>query len=189
MKRILTISISTLVVVTVGIALLSQSPRPALADSNSEKIERGGYLVHAMGCADCHTPLKMGANGPEPDMSMMLAGHPESLPVTTAPKLDEPWMGAMTATMTAWAGPWGISYSSNLTPDPETGLGKWTEKEFVATVMTSRHRGKGRHLLPPMPTQVLQHLTEDDLSAVYVYLQSIPAVHNKVPEPKGPAGE
>jgi hypothetical protein len=153
-----------------------------------QRVERGGYLVDIMGCADCHTPQKMGPNGPERDLSMRLAGHPARMDASTPPQLEAPWMAATTSTMTAWAGPWGISYSSNLTPDPETGLGKWTEKEFVAAVRTGRHRGKGRPILPPMPMEVLQHLTDEDLSAVFAYLQSIPAVNNPVPAPQAPPG-
>ena len=58
-------------------------------------------------------------------------------------------MGA--ATNTAFAGPWGVSFTANLTPDKETGLGKWTEEMFIATMRTGRHQGKGRPMLPPMP--------------------------------------
>ncbi len=81
-----------------------------------------------MGCGDCHTPWKMGANGPEPDMTRMLSGHPESMVLPPAPAPSGPWMASLAATMTAWSGPWGVSYTANLTPDPETGLGKWTEQ-------------------------------------------------------------
>ena len=44
--------------------------------SNDGAVARGEYLVHAMGCTDCHTPWKMGPNGPEPDMTRALSGHP-----------------------------------------------------------------------------------------------------------------
>jgi len=186
MKRLLTVSASAIALAVLGFAALSQAPRPADASGSDKSavVERGRYLVTIMGCADCHTPLKMGANGPEPDMSMMLAGHPEKLDASQAPALQQPWMAAMTSTMTGFAGPWGISYAANLTPDKETGLGQWTEEEFVAMANSMRHRGRGRPILPPMPVQVLQHLTPEDLHAMYSYLQSIPAIHNKVPDPK-----
>jgi hypothetical protein len=52
----------------------------AAADSTAmQRVERGRYLVTAIGCNDCHTPLKMTARGPEPDMARMLSGHPSSL--------------------------------------------------------------------------------------------------------------
>ena len=59
------------------------------------------------------------------------------------------------ATNTAFAGPWGVSFTANLTPDKETGLGKWTEEMFIATMRTGRHQGKGRPILPPMPVQMI----------------------------------
>ncbi len=95
---------------------------PAVAQmSEEEMIARGEYLVATSGCNDCHTPWKMGANGPEPDMELMLSGHPESLPVTEVPEFSEPWVALTYATNTAIAGPWGVSFTANLTPDPETG--------------------------------------------------------------------
>ncbi len=90
-------------------------------------VARGHYLVTIAGCNDCHTPLKMGPAGPEPDMDRMLSGHPQSLAMPAPPKLpDGPWLVTAAATNTAWSGPWGVSFTANLTPDPETGLGRWT---------------------------------------------------------------
>jgi mono/diheme cytochrome c family protein len=93
----------------------------------------------------------------------------------------------MAATNTAWAGPWGVSFTANLTPDADTGLGKWTLRNFVETIRTGRHMGRGREVLPPMPIQVYRNLTDADLAAVFAYLQSIPAIRNRVPEPLPPA--
>src|SRR5215831_2345188 len=87
---------------------------------------RGEYLVNLGGCHHCHTPLKMGPKGPEPDMSRMLSGHPAAMVLPPAPKMSSPWTWASVATNTAFAGPWGLSYAINLTPDA-TGLGNWTE--------------------------------------------------------------
>src|SRR5689334_19376396 len=57
-----------------------------------DPIARGKHLVTIMGCADCHTPLKLGANGPEPDMSRWLSGHPEALAMPPAPAMPPgPW--------------------------------------------------------------------------------------------------
>ena len=55
----------------------------------------------------------------------------------------------------AWVGPWGISYSSNLTPDNETGIGGLSEEMFIKTLREGKFMGVGRPLLPPMPWQVM----------------------------------
>jgi hypothetical protein len=147
------------------------------------KIRRGEYLVRIGGCNDCHTPLKMGPNGPEPDMSRALSGHPESLQMPPAPKLGNgPWVWAAAGTNTAFAGPWGVSYTANLTPDRLTGIGIWDEAMFRKTLRTGRHWGVSRPILPPMPWQNIGSATDEDLSAIYAYLRSIKPVHNQVPE-------
>ena len=103
---------------------------PALAQAAPGDNARGKYLVDTSGCIDCHTPWKMGAKGPEPDLSRHLSGHPEALKMPPAPVLPEgPWLVTSAATNTAFAGPWGVSFTANLTPDPDTGLGQWTPRE------------------------------------------------------------
>lgn len=159
------------------------------APERNDRVERGRYLVNAGGCHDCHTPLKMGANGPEPDMSRMLSGHPESLVMPPVPALPPgPWMMVSAATNTAHAGPWGVSFTANLTPDAETGLGRWSQKDFIDTIRTGRHMGKGRPVLPPMPVPAYNHFTDADLGAIYAYLRTVPVLKNHVPEPLPPAG-
>jgi mono/diheme cytochrome c family protein len=166
--------------------LMIDGASPAFADNG--KIARGKYLVTIGACNDCHTPWKMGAEGPEPDMSRMLSGHPEKMALPPAPKAQGPWIVSVAATNTAWSGPWGVSYTANLTPDRETGLGKWTERNFTETIRTGRHMGRGRPVLPPMPIMMYKNFTDEDLSAIYAYLQSIPAIANRVPDPLAPAG-
>ena len=156
---------------------------PVRAD---DKLARGKYLVTVAGCNDCHTPWKVGAQGPEPDMSRMLSGHPEGMVLPAAPKPVGPWLVAAAATNTAWSGPWGVSYTANLTPDRDTGLGKWTLRNFDETIRTGRHMGRGRPILPPMPIPMYKHFTDADLEAIYTYLQSIPAIKNRVPDPLPP---
>lgn len=164
-------------------AVSAGGPAPA----GATKVERGAYLVRTMGCNDCHTPWKMGPTGPEPDMTRALTGHPQELVMPPAPKLPEgPWQWVGAATNTAFAGPWGVSFTANLTPDPETGLGKWTEEIFIATMKTGRHEGKGRPLLPPMPFPVVASLTDEDIRALFAYLQSLTPVRNRVPAPIDP---
>ena len=152
--------------------------------AESSAVARGKYLVTIGGCNDCHTPLKMGPKGPEPDMSRMLTGHPEGFVLPAPPKLapDAPWNWAGAATATAFAGPWGISYAINLTPDQNTGIGIWTEEMFVQAMRTGRHMGQSRPILPPMPWQNVAQMTDQDLKAVFAFLRSLPPVKNRVPD-------
>jgi mono/diheme cytochrome c family protein len=161
---------------------------PASTTPRAEpSIARGEYLVNTMGCHDCHTPLAMGPNGPAPDMTRALTGHPEGMVMPPAPKLPPgPWLWMGAATNTAFAGPWGVSFTANLTPDKETGLGQWTVDQFIATMKTGRHLGKGRPVLPPMPWSVVGKLTDEDIRSLFAYLQSLTPVRNKVPAPVEP---
>jgi mono/diheme cytochrome c family protein len=153
----------------------------------SSDVHRGEYLVKGGGCNDCHTPMKLGPTGPEPDTTVMLAGHPEALVMPPAPALPAgPWLGVFSATNTAWAGPWGVCFTANITPDPDTGIGTWTEQTFLAAIRTGRHMGKGRPILPPMPYQAMSQLTDADLKAIFAYLHSVPSIRNAVPGPVAP---
>lgn len=164
--------------------LATAAPKP----SAPVAVQRGEYLVKGGGCGDCHTPMKLGPAGPEPDMTRMMSGHPEALVMPPAPRLPEgPWMGIFSATMTAWAGPWGVSYSANLTPDRATGMGDWTVQQFLDAIRTGRHLGKGREILPPMPIPAIRNLNDADLKAMFAYLQTVPAIANRIPEPIPPA--
>jgi mono/diheme cytochrome c family protein len=167
-----------------GAEQLKAPPTPAGLTAQQIRVK---YLVDIMGCHDCHTPMKMGPKGPEWDLDRALSGHPENLAMPAAPALPPgPWIGVAAATFTAWSGPWGTSFTANLTPDKETGLGDWTEEMFIATMKTGRHQGKGRPLLPPMPYFNLQKLTDEDIKSVFAYLQSLTPIHNKVPAPIDP---
>lgn len=164
-------------------------PTPPAAPVQSP-VERGKYLVETHVCNDCHTPWKMGANGPEPDMTRMLSGHPEGMKMPPPPKLplNSPWAGFMGAvTNTAWAGPWGVSYTANLTPDA-SGMAAWTEDMFIKALRTGKHMGTSRPILPPMPWPFIGKMTDDDLKAMFAYLKSIPPIVNHVPDPILPKG-
>lgn len=153
----------------------------------TDRVARGEFLVHMGGCDDCHTTKKMGPNGPELDMSLRLAGHPQAMVMPPAPQLPPgPWVATVAGTLTAWSGLWGVSFTANLTPDPETGLGKWTEEEFLAALQSGRHQGRGRQILPPMPWQNYSTLAEEDLRAIWAYLRTVPPVKNRVPDPIAP---
>jgi mono/diheme cytochrome c family protein len=155
----------------------------AKSSATGGAVARGKYLVEIAGCHDCHTPQKMGANGPEPDTSRMLAGHPADRTLPPPPAPSGPWIVSSIDSNTAFAGPWGISYTRNLTPDKDTGLGAWTEQQFVETIRNGRHQGRGRQILPPMPWPVYRNMTDADLKAIFAYLKTIPAQSNKVPDP------
>lgn len=159
------------------------------APDTAALVARGRYLVEAVGCHDCHTPMAMGPAGPEHDMARALSGHPEALVLPPSPVLaDGPWLAVVSASMTAWSGPWGVSYTANLTPDEDTGLGLWTFENFRDTIRTGRHLGRGREILPPMPIAAFRNFSDQDLEAIYRYLRTIPPVRNRVPEPLPPPG-
>lgn len=155
---------------------------PCFASERSPQVKQGEHLVLILGCHDCHTPLQIGPKGPELDMTRMLSGHPEKIILPPPPPLTEAWNNVGSATNTAYAGPWGITYTINLTPDPDTGIGKWREKDFVQAIKSGKHMGVGRPIMPPMPWEGYRNLTPADLRAVFAYLKSIPPVRNRVPD-------
>jgi cytochrome c553 len=159
---------------------------PALAADSRAAVARGAYLVNGMGCADCHTPLKPGPNGPEPDRSRGLSGHPQGLALPAAPAAQGPWVWGGAGSNTAFWGPWGTSYAANLTPDADTGLGRWSGDQFVRAMQTGRHLGAGRPIAPPMPWQAFGQLSEGDLRAIFAYLRSQPPVANAMPAYEAP---
>jgi hypothetical protein len=126
----------------------------------------------------------MTPNGPVPDEARLLSGHPtdEKLPAIP-PNIIGPdkWGALVNNNLTGWVGPWGISYSSNLSPDPETGTGAWNEELFIRILRTGKFMGAGRDILPPMPWQDYAKLTDADLKAIFAYLKSLKPVKNQVP--------
>jgi hypothetical protein len=128
----------------------------------------------------------MGPNGPEPDMTRFLSGHPESVKLPPPPGPTGPWIWHGAATNTAFAGPWGVTYAINLTPHQETGMGIWTEEMFVNAIKTGKHFGTARPIMPPMPWPTYRQMTDDDLKAIYAYLKTIPPIENHVPDYQPP---
>lgn len=158
-----------LMVVMMGVVSLT-----GLANAQGS-IERGEYLVNLMGCHDCHTPL--GPDG-RPMTQFTLAGHPPNAPVAV---YQGGLLGSFALPNTSWAGPWGVSFASSLTPDPETGLGRWTEADFIKAARTGQ-KPHGAEILPAMPWPNLAHATESDLKAMWAYLQSLQPIKNAVPD-------
>ena len=138
---------------------------PAEAKPAMTPLERGKQLSVVGGCIDCHTPgFFYGAT----DFSRNLSGSE-----------------------VGWSGPWGTTYPRNLTPDPETGLGRYSTDEIMAAIKGGK-RLDGSPMLPPMPWQNLASLSDEDLRALVLYLQSVPPVKHaapdRLPPGKQPAG-
>lgn len=189
MKKI-TLAITFIAVVMAGaIVACNSSSAKTVSDDNGpafhytkEQAEHGKYLVTAMGCGDCHTPLKMGPMGPEPDTARFLSGHPMQVPV---PHVDttvlKDWV-MFNHTNTAIAGPWGVSFTANLTSDP-TGIGYWSFNQFKTALTKGKFKGldSNRSILPPMPWQNYVNLKDEDLRDIFAFLKSTKPVHNVVP--------
>ncbi|MCG9971890.1 c-type cytochrome [Christiangramia crocea] len=156
--------------------------------SLNDSIKRGEYLVKTIGCHDCHSPKRMGQRGPEEIPELALSGFSagDSLPPVNTEALGKGWM-LMNGQLTAFVGPWGVSYSANLTSD-DTGIGNWTVAQFKTAMREGKLKGQkdGRMILPPMPWQNFANLTDEDLESMFKYLQSTEPVNNPVPAPIPP---
>jgi len=185
---VVTLSLCSLIIVSFlvrGNALALQTT-PGTAKT---PVARGEYLVSSGGCHDCHTPKTFTQQGPVPDMSKSLSGAPADIKLPAVPPgLISPtgWGALATNDLTAWVGPWGTSFAANITSDKTTGMGSWTEAAFIKTMRTGKHKGALRDVLPPMPWESLGKLTDDDLKAIFAYLQSVKPIQNKVPDPIPP---
>lgn len=173
------------------VLFLGESPSPKVK-SKKAQVDRGRYLATVALCNDCHTPKIFTKNGPILDTTRRLSGQPAADKVPEVPKgvLGPDQWGALGSNhFSAWAGPWGVSFARNLTPDTATGLGSWTEDIFIKALRTGKDMGEGRDILPPMPWDLINQMTDADLKAVFAYLQSLPPIENAVPDPISPTGE
>jgi mono/diheme cytochrome c family protein len=125
----------------------------ALAQS---EIERGHYLVEGiLTCGNCHSP-----RGPGGIVEIKLySGGPQT-----------------------WDEPTFLVKGANITPDPDTGIGKWGADNLKNTLLTGM-RPNGVQLAPIMPYAFYKVFTPSDLDAVVAYLRSVPAIHNEVQPP------
>ncbi|MES2622214.1 MAG: c-type cytochrome [Bacteroidota bacterium] len=200
MKTIYTKIYSVVIISVVGILTACNQNKGdgTVTETTNAKVDYGGFesnvkygehLVTICGCNDCHTPKKMGANGMELDSSLLLSGHPSQTPCPDVDRKKMESKGVIcTNDLTAWVGPWGVSYTANLTPDP-TGIGNWDEATFMTAIRMGKFKGieSGRGLLPPMPWEMIKNMTDKELEAVFAYLKSIPPIRNIVPAPELPA--
>jgi hypothetical protein len=154
--------------------------------THEQLVERGAYMVTIMGCNDCHTPKIFSAHGMELDSSRLLSGHPADEKLAPIPA-GQGFMHFAPG-LTAAVGPWGVSFTANLTPDP-LGLGGWSYDQFKTAITHGKYRGieGGRPLLPPMPWQNLVNIHDEDARAIFAYLQSLKPIPNRVPAPIPPA--
>lgn len=173
---------------------ISSSPPTTVVVSNPEtggfdsQVQWGEHLVTIAGCNDCHTPKKMTDHGPIIDTALRLSGHPAMMPrIEVDRKAMEKKGYAVTQYLTEWVGPWGISYTANLTPDP-TGIGNWPFENFKVAMREGKFKGlpNGRPLLPPMPWEMYKHMTDYELKAIFEYLKTIKPINNVVPAPMPP---
>lgn len=156
---------------------------PAFAQKQT-MVKRGEYLVAVSGCHDCHSPKAKPASV-EPDPARMLSGRPLTTPAPAKPVN----MGEISASgdLTAWYGPWGISYTANITPHPKTGIGtRYTEAKFIKTMRTGK-KPEGEPLLPPMPWESFAKFTDSDLKAIWAYLRTVKPIDNFVRSAAAPA--
>ena len=146
---------------------------PAASPGSDDPIARGKFLTEVLGCGDCHTPK--GPDG-KPDAAFFMAGHRAGDRYATwSDSLWDEGMGMIVAPAgTAFAGPWGVTFARNLTPDPTTGIGGWNEEAFVYVLREGT-------LKPPMPILAYGNMSDEDLKAIFAYLHSLPPVKNLVP--------
>jgi mono/diheme cytochrome c family protein len=163
--------------------------KAALQASKDELRKRGEYLVNVIGCADCHAPKKMTDRGPVPDMDRFLSGFNSAQPIPNfdVKVMQKDQVVLFNPDLTAAAGPWGVSFAANLTPD-ETGIGNWTLDNFKRALTQGKSKGieGARDLLPPMPWPNYKNMTDEDIEAVFTYLKSLKPVKNVVPNPIPP---
>lgn len=139
--------------------LMPQPPQPAeVVPARTDRVAYGGYLANAAGCTDCHTKMEKGK------------------------RVGEPYAGGFVFVL-----PGGTLRSPNITPHPATGIGGWTKEVFV-----QRFKAYGQGYAAPavdiargdmqtvMPWTMYADMSEEDLGAIYDYLQSLPPVENPV---------
>ena len=154
-------------------AVLAVSTPAYAQQANNAQVERGRYLVRITGCHDCHSPKVQGMT---PNLDLALSGRPASTQLPTETKTEV----HASPDLTAWTGPWGYSIAANLTPDAATGLGtRYTEASFITTMRTGK-KPNGTPVMPPMPSDVYQNMTDDDLKAIFAYLKTIKPIKNAV---------
>jgi mono/diheme cytochrome c family protein len=127
-------------------------------EATPERLKRGAYLVeHVTGCTYCHTPQEQGPNGPE----------------IVAPKKGSGQVFAIPGLPASLVAP-------NITPDPETGIGNFTDDQLARAIREGISHD-GRTLFPMMPYAHFRRMSDEDLASVVVYLRTLPVIRNPLP--------
>jgi hypothetical protein len=189
MKKTILIALS---LATAGITLLvscneSVAHKEIVATiSKDSLVKRGAYLVNAIGCDDCHSPKQVGPNGPEVIEELRFSGFRSdgTTPEVNINEIKKGW-AMFSPDFTSTTGEWGQSYAANITSD-ETGIGNWSEDQFMKAIREGKYKGMDntRPLLPPMPWFMYRNFSDDDLKAIFAFLQTTKPVRNVVPAPK-----
>ncbi len=183
-KTFLAVAIIGVFVIAFNACNQQETAKPVAAAE--DPVKRGEYLVGIMGCDDCHSPKKMGPQGPELIMEKRLSGFPQDfkLPPVDAAMIKNGWLPIWNE-LTTIIGPWGQTYAANITSD-STGIGTWTEAQFKKAFTEGKYKGldDSRPLLPHMPWQNYRNIHEEDLKAIFAFLKSTPPVKNIVPAAK-----
>ncbi len=139
----------------------------AIAQTQEELLSRGKYIFTAIQGCGCHTSKNRDGSY---NMNMHFAGAPSKPPPKGPPQ------------NTGWRNPrWKKLYARNITPDPETGIGKWTESDFITAMRTGLTPDR-RVLDPFMPWGHFKGITDRDLKSMWAYLRTVKPIKNKVPE-------
>lgn len=180
--------IAGLLAITAAACSNSQgNSQPAVVKVDSAaRVLRGEYLVNAVGCDDCHSPKRMGPQGPEIIPELRLSGFPHNgqLPPIDTSEVKKGW-ALMAPDLTSAVGAWGASFAGNITSDA-TGIGNWKEENFIRALREGKYKGisNGRTLLPPMPWFAYKNMSDEDLKSIFAYLKTTKPVSNVVPAPK-----
>ncbi|MBX3707761.1 MAG: cytochrome c [Pseudomonadales bacterium] len=162
MRAIRLLPIGLIALIAFAASAPAAEPRPTRA-----AVERGEYLVNLLGCARCHT-------------EGYLTGQTPSGPALAGSRIGIAW--------SAYTGPDetpGLAFSPNLTPDPDTGLGRWSQEDIVRAMRTGVSRD-GHQNLPVMPSANYAALKREDLRAIAAYLKSLAPVARVIPARTAP---
>ncbi|HLX93499.1 MAG TPA: hypothetical protein VKR32_17565 [Puia sp.] len=189
MKNVLALIIFLLVTFTFIEWNIAKTPTSQVEKVNfgpfKNQVKWGEHLVTVSACLDCHCPKDYSKPGTGLDSVHFLAGYIGSpMPDVNRRDLQDKNL-AVTGDQTLWMGPWGVTFSSNLTSDSATGIGAWTEDRFMYAIRNGKYNGRAsdRSLLPTMPWQMYRNMTDDELKAIFAYLKTTKPIKNKVPPP------
>lgn len=173
MNKLLVRLIGTLWVV-LGVVSLGVGGVAASPSAQGDLVAQGKYLATVSGCVGCHTPLQ-----PQfADAKNITPADRVTMSLSARDALDTSRLLAGGQTFNL--GPAGVLFTANLTPDPETGIGKWTDEELKTSIRTGASRaGRLQHAI--MPYRTYNNMAESDINAIVAYLRSVPAVKNTLP--------